>query len=656
MTTLLEVRGLTKAIPGERGAFALSGADITIRRGEFVAIVGPSGSGKTTLLTLLGLLAQPTSGRYLFDGFETTSLTESERDLLRATHIGFVFQNSFVVGEETVAENVALPLRTQGVPRAAHDDRVRAAIDLVGLSPLADRLAGELSGGEKQRVAVARALVNDPHVVLADEPTGALDQGNSERLISLLRSITASGTTVIVVTHDPLVGGAADRQINLVDGRTDANTSVPSSDPGARLPTPDGVGPRSSQNVPLAIEPLRSARITLTGRLRRAASEAFSAAVARPSRTLWVMVAYTLGITALVAALGLTNSARGTVVARLTEAGSDIVRVYPPGDEPAASFDPGHLDGPMAKLRALPGVAAVTPLRSYPSASNAVQRLARPDAPRFTGRIHVTTHEYLLSHGLAAATGRAELIDNPWQGAAVVLGSRAAETLGVASPEPGVLIHLNGRPVPVVAVLASASDAVLDDAVYLSTGALPFLGYASDRLFEVRAGNGYTEPVAAAIPVLLDPASPATYSVSTVAQLRALQSGISDDLARLLQVIGVVVLLLSTTTAAISLLLSVRHRAPQIALRRAVGASRSAIWWQFTLEGVLIGLLGGAIGTGVGITVVWVMTATNRETMSLGPGVVLLGITISLVAGMVSSAYPALLAARQDPGAILRLS
>ncbi len=567
--SLIEVRRLTKAIPGEPSTYALSDATLTIARGEFVAIVGSSGSGKTTLLSLLGLLAQPTSGGYVLAGRETTTLSEPERDRLRATQIGFVFQNSFVVGEETVAENVALPLRTQGIPRAIHDDRVLSAIDRVGMTPLANRRAGELSGGEKQRIAVARALVNDPGVLLADEPTGALDQGNSERLIGLLREINAAGTTVVVVTHDPLVGRAADREVHLTDGRTDATTPRVIPDAPAARPSPPEVVRTYDASPP---------PIPLARRLRLAASESFGAVVARPSRTLWVMVAYALGIAALVAALGLTNSARGTVVARLTEAGSDIVRVYPPGFEPSSTFDPAVQGGPMAKLRALSGVKDVAPLRSYPSASNSVRRLGAPNGPRFTGRIYVTTSGYLRAHGLAASQGRVDLIDNPWQGPVAVLGSQASATLGVASADLGVLVHVNGRPVPVAAVLATANDAVFDDAVYLSAGVLPLLGAPSEQLLEVRVGDGYAEPVAAAVPILLDPASPATYSVSSVAQLRTLQSGISDDLTRLLQVIGVVVLVLSTTTAAISLLLSVRHRSSQIALCRAVGASRSSIW------------------------------------------------------------------------------
>lgn len=218
---LIWARHLAKAIPGVPDSYALTDAQLSISPGEFVAIVGPSGSGKTTLLSILGLLARPDAGEYFLDGQNTASLSEADLDRLRATQVGFVFQNSFVIGEDTVLDNVALPLRTQGLSSADVESRVTAAVRRVGLLDLMNRPAGELSGGEKQRVAVARALVTEPKVLLADEPTGALDGSNSERLIELLNQISATGTTVVVVTHDPLVAGAADRQIALHDGRVD---------------------------------------------------------------------------------------------------------------------------------------------------------------------------------------------------------------------------------------------------------------------------------------------------------------------------------------------------------------------------------------------------------------------------------------------------
>ena len=645
---LIWARHLAKAIPGEPDSYALTDAQLSVVPGEFVAIVGPSGSGKTTLLSILGLLARPDAGEYFLDGQNTASLYAADLDHLRATQVGFVFQNSFVIGEDTVLDNVALPLRTQGLSSADVESRVTAAVRRVGLLELMDRPAGELSGGEKQRVAVARALVTEPKVLLADEPTGALDGSNSERLIELLNQISATGTTVVVVTHDPLVAGAADRQIALHDGRVDSgDTSLQAmEEPGPALIQ------RSDSR--LAAEASHTAAVTTLQRLRSAAEPAWSGLVSRPTRSMWVVLAYALGVAALVAALGLTNSARGTVVARLTAAGSEMVRVFPPGDEDSSSYDPAAPQSSLQKLRELRGVAQVAPVRSYPGATNAVSRLAGGKSSRFDGRIHVTTAIYLDMHGMHAISGDPWLLDNPWDGPVAVLGSSAAEALSVAGAEPGVVVHVNSHPVAVAAVLAAVDDSVLDDTIYLSAGAVSFLGASSEQMFEIRTEAGYAEPVAAAVPALLAPASPGRYTVASVAQLRSLQSAISSDLTRLLQVLGVVIVLLSTTTAAISLLLSIRARAPQIALRRTVGASRAAIWLQFTLEGVLVGLLGGAFGTAAGVALAVSVAAANGEEASLGLSVVILGVGVSLLGGIVSSSYPALQAARQDPAAILR--
>ncbi|MDR2895435.1 MAG: ABC transporter ATP-binding protein [Propionibacteriaceae bacterium] len=199
---------------------ALRQATADIHRGEFVAIAGASGSGKTTLLSILGLLDRPSSGSYWLDDVNVGLLSESQLNRLRARTFGFVFQNSYLLAEESVGENVALGLKVRGVPSLQRQVIVKRSLAQVGLMGTADKRAGECSGGEKQRVAVARALATAPEVILADEPTGALDLASTNQLIALLRRINADGMTIIVVTHDPLVAAAATRSITITDGVT----------------------------------------------------------------------------------------------------------------------------------------------------------------------------------------------------------------------------------------------------------------------------------------------------------------------------------------------------------------------------------------------------------------------------------------------------
>jgi putative ABC transport system ATP-binding protein len=213
---MIEMMGVTRTL-GD-GTTVLKDATCRIGAGEFVAVVGPSGSGKTTLLSLIGLLDRPTSGSYRLAGHEVATLRGREINLLRGQLLGFVFQNAYMVSAQRTIDNVTLGLRVRGVPRQERERLATRALERVGLADALHKPAGALSGGEKQRVALARALVTAPEVILADEPTGALDSASTHALIELLREVNAAGTTVVVVTHDPLVAEAAGRVVRLRDG------------------------------------------------------------------------------------------------------------------------------------------------------------------------------------------------------------------------------------------------------------------------------------------------------------------------------------------------------------------------------------------------------------------------------------------------------
>ncbi len=198
---------------------ALDGVSGRIQAGEFVAIVGPSGSGKSTLMNLIGCLDTPSSGRYRCGGVDVSQLDASERAELRRQQIGFVFQGFHLLPRMTALENVALPLTYVGVPRPQRRERATAALRAVGLAERAAHRPSELSGGQQQRVAIARALINRPAILLADEPTGALDSQTGEEILTLFEQLRLAGHTVILITHDPAVANHADRTLYMHDGR-----------------------------------------------------------------------------------------------------------------------------------------------------------------------------------------------------------------------------------------------------------------------------------------------------------------------------------------------------------------------------------------------------------------------------------------------------
>jgi putative ABC transport system ATP-binding protein len=198
---------------------ALRGTDFEVRDGEFVAVMGPSGSGKSTLLNVIGCLARPTAGHIHLDGRDVTKLKDSELDKIRGSEVGFVFQGYSLIPTRTALENVMMAAEYAGVPRAERKARSLEILGQVGLAERVDQRASELSGGEQQRVAVARALVKDPKLVLADEPTGNLDSVAAEEIMTLLKELRSEGQSVVMVTHDPRMAGYADRIVFLNDGR-----------------------------------------------------------------------------------------------------------------------------------------------------------------------------------------------------------------------------------------------------------------------------------------------------------------------------------------------------------------------------------------------------------------------------------------------------
>ncbi|MFE4513260.1 ABC transporter ATP-binding protein [Kitasatospora sp. NPDC056783] len=223
---VIRLRGVSRTFPGPPPVTALHPHDLEIAAGEYVAVVGPSGSGKSTFLNLLGLLDRPSGGTYELDGIDTGALSEARRTALRGLRIGFVFQSFHLLPYRTAMENVMLAQVYTGSPRAGRADAARRVLDRVGLGHRTEALPSRMSGGERQRVAVARALVNRPSLLLCDEPTGNLDSATALRVMELFEELHEGGLTLLVITHDREVADRARRTITIRDGRLTASTAA----------------------------------------------------------------------------------------------------------------------------------------------------------------------------------------------------------------------------------------------------------------------------------------------------------------------------------------------------------------------------------------------------------------------------------------------
>jgi len=229
MANIIEVKDLKKVYHdgGATATVALNGVTFNVRKGEFLAIMGPSGSGKSTLLHLLGLLDEPTSGVYHFDGKDVSSYSGNELAMIRNEKLGFVFQAFNLLPRTTVLENVKLPLYYSSVPEHEWEKRARKAVEDVGLGQRMHHKQAELSGGEKQRVAIARALVNDPEIIFADEPTGNLDSKAGKNVMSIIQHLNEEhGKTIVLITHEATTADHAERIMKLMDGEIESDVKV----------------------------------------------------------------------------------------------------------------------------------------------------------------------------------------------------------------------------------------------------------------------------------------------------------------------------------------------------------------------------------------------------------------------------------------------
>ena len=706
----IEMHGITRVFEGSERA-VLDHLDLVVERGEFLAIIGPSGSGKSTLLNAIGLLDTPTSGTYSLFGKNTEGLRDRERDEMRRDHLGFIFQSSNMLLDETSTTNASMGLRVQGVPYSERLQRTEETLEFLGLSDRASIRTRYLSGGEKQRCAIARALATRPPLILADEPTGNLDSHNSAKVIEILQRINATGCTVLVITHDPEVAAAARRVIRIEDGRLHEQSRADSATVPVAEAVPVATDTPAETTVGAPVDASASLAPGEKPATHRRGSfltddsiEAISALTSRPLRTLLLGLSFALGVGGLISASGMSESASYQVNQRLL--GSEQSTLYISDRDNDENVLGTYRQGESAqnvadRISALdyvkntgfvssvaPADVRITrfsPYEDEPKTAIGLSSTSKTRLEQIGARMNPETLRALEQMNSTLTQQNVADRERSEQLSGAIVSVSAARALGIIPEDkaadnatteprpgelpaveygiklgglpqvaPGVSIWVEGQLMPVIGLFDPGNSGYeFRNTVIVSPGTLQRTG-RGQVTYIAETERGYGKAVAKAIPLTLKPAEPSQINVETPSDLQSLRASIASDLGLYVGVLSGILLVLASLSAATAMYLSVQSRTAEIALRRAIGSSKWLIARIFLMEGVMLGVLGGSIGACSGMIATIILSLVQGWQAVLSPGFVVLGVGVGALTGLVSSAYPAWVASRKSPADAMR--
>lgn len=634
---LLHLQAITRVYgAGDAEVRALKGVDLTIREGEFVAIVGQSGSGKSTLMNIIGCLDRPTEGEYRIHGQDVSGMGPDALAALRRRTFGFVFQRYNLLANVSASENVEIPAVYAGVRQSERRKRAQELLGRLGLGGREASRPGQLSGGQQQRVAVARALMNDAEVILADEPTGALDSGTSEELLELLEELHRAGRTVILITHDQHVAERADRTIEIRDG-------LIVSDTGTAEQTDQQFEARPVQSSP-------SFLLQVTESIKTA----FRSLRANLFRTALTLLGVVIGVAAVVAMLAVGQGSQRDVMARFEDMGANLLFVQPGGDRGARMRGDAIATLTLEdaeRLDELDNVLAAVPSRS----GSATLRRGSDD---HRGSVEGVSEDWLLANTRQLAYGSfftEEDVDR--RVGVVVLGTTTAgELFDNLSEAVGEYVFLAGAPFEVAGILeeegASSFGRDQDDIalIPITTGMMRVFGssYLSSITIAVEDTEIISETEDAANDLLLQRHGTQDFRIRNTASILESVQETQNSFSMLLGAVASISLLVGGIGVMNIMLVSVSERTREIGVRMATGARRSDILVQFIVEAVVVCALGGIIGilTGFGVCAVLANFGTS---IAITPTPAILAFSTAFLTGFVFGFLPARNASRLDP-------
>lgn len=623
---------------GDTVVRALDGVSLTIWPGEFVAIMGQSGSGKSTLMNLIGCLDRPSAGTYHIQGQDVAALEPDGLAALRRETFGFVFQRYNLLGTASAAENVEIPAIYAGLGKAERAKRAQALLQQLGLGDRGGHKPAQLSGGQQQRVAIARSLVNNPPVILADEPTGALDSQSGREVMELLRQLHAQGRTIILITHDEKVAQNARRIIQIRDGKIISDSDLDSSK------VPHSAAP--------PVEEEQRGSAGLAPEVTEASITALRALRVNFFRTALTLLGIIIGVAAVVTMLAIGNGSKAKILDQISAMGTNLLSIRPGAAGVRSSGDNATLlTGDALALEGMQNVEFVVPERS----GRKTLRFGNTDyatSVQGVGAAFPDVRDWPLQRGYFF-TQR----DIDSSAPVIVLGQTVYQYLFPGDQDPvGQYVLVGNIPFEVIGVMAAKGAAAWggdqDDTALVpyTTGLIRLFGqnYLNSITIKVRDLGLIDQTQAEITEVLKTRHGVENFNIRNTASLLEMVTATQNTLTILLGTVAAISLLVGGIGVMNIMLVSVTERTREIGIRMATGARRRDIMLQFNTEAAVVCTIGGLLGVLCGLLAGWILTLFGVAVVfSVLPAV--LAFSCAFGTGILFGYLPARKAARLDP-------
>lgn len=633
-SALLELTHISRFYDsGDTQVRALDDVSLSIWPGEFVAIMGQSGSGKSTLMNIIGCLDKPSKGSYIVRGREAAQLEPDELAGLRSQTFGFIFQRYNLLANASAEENVEIPALYAGMKREKRLSRARELLAKLGLGDRGDHRPNQLSGGQQQRVAIARALMNDPPVILADEPTGALDSRSGQDVMTLLKNLHAEGRTIILITHDENVARHAKRIIRIQDGKILEDSG------------------RVENVVPVSASTDAQDIGHLAAEGSEAVKTAFRALRANMFRTALTLLGIVIGVAAVIIMLAVGNGSKQSVLNQISAMGTNLLNIRPgaPGIRSSGDIATMTLDDALA-IEGIDNVSVVVGERS----GRKTLRFGNTD---YATSIQGVGAGFPIALDWPVAQGSFfNAKDTESYAPVIVLGATVHKNLFDEDDPIGQYVLVGNIPFQVIGVMASKGAAPWggdqDDVAYVpvTTGLIRLFGtsYLSSITVKVASTAEIDATESSIRELLIARHGKEDFSVRNTASFLEMATETQNTLTLLLGAVAAISLLVGGIGVMNIMLVSVTERTREIGIRMATGARRRDIMLQFNTEAAVVCTIGGIMGLIIGFSVGAALTLFDVKVL-FSPGPAILAFACAVGTGLLFGYLPARKASRLDP-------